>query len=61
MKQEIKDASGKVLFSTEQDGNRLNINNEQGHKLCCIEHNGTNLQVKDANDKVLNEIPTNRQ
>lgn len=61
MKNEIKDASGKVLFSTEQDGNRLNINNEQGHKVCCIEHTGTNLQVKDANDKVLNEIPTNRQ
>ncbi len=61
MKQEIKDASGKVLFSAEPQGNRLNINDSQGKKVCCIEHDGSKLQVKDANDKVLNELPMNRQ
>lgn len=61
MKNEIKDASGKVLFTAEPDGNRLNINNSQGKKLCCLEHDGSNLKVKDANDRVLNEIPVNRQ
>jgi hypothetical protein len=58
MKTEIKDQSGKVLFSAEPSGNRLNINDRQGHKLCCVEHNGSALQIKDAKDKVVSEMPT---
>lgn len=48
MKSEIRDASGNVLFTAEPDGRRLNINDDRGHKVCCIEHDGSKLQVKDA-------------
>lgn len=57
MKTEIKDPSGKVLFTAEAAGNRLNIKNAQGEKLCCLEHDGKKLQLKDAQDKVLSEVP----
>lgn len=57
MKQEIKDASGKVLFTAEAAGNRLNINNSEGKKVCCIEHDGTKLQIKDEQDQVIQELP----
>ena len=36
MKTEIKDPSGKVLFTSEASGSRLNINDAQGDKLCCL-------------------------
>jgi|GEM_PF-6073804 hypothetical protein len=55
MTQEIKDKSGKVLFTAEQSGSKLNINDEKGKKFCCVEHTGSKLQVKDSNDKVLSE------
>lgn len=57
MKTEIKDQSGKVLFTAEASGNKLNIHNQQGAKLCCLEHDGQKLQLKDAQDKVLREVP----
>lgn len=57
MKNEIKDKSGKVLFTAEDSGNKLNINDRNGNKICCLEHSGSKLQVKDARDKVLTEIP----
>ncbi|MCJ8166025.1 hypothetical protein MKJ04_14355 [Pontibacter sp. E15-1] len=53
MKNEIKDQSGKVLFSTEQAGNRLNVSDAQGHYFCCVEHDGSKLNVKDKNDNVI--------
>jgi hypothetical protein len=61
MKHEIKDQSGKVLFSAEPSGNKLNINDSGGTRLCCIEHNGSTLQIKDAKDKVISEMPTERK
>ena len=57
MKLEIKDQSGKILFTAEASGNKLNIHNQQGAKLCCLEHDGQKLQIKDAQDKVITEVP----
>ena len=56
MKNEIKDPSGKVLFTAEAFGNKLNINDSQGKKLCCLEHDGKKLQLKDAGDKVITDV-----
>lgn len=61
MKTEIKDPSGKVLFTAEGSGNRLNIHNQQGAKLCCLEHDGQKLQLKDAQDKVITEVPETKE
>ena len=61
MKQEIKDPSGKVLFTAEVAGNRLNINSATGQKVCCIEHDGEKLQIKDDQDQVLQELPKGNQ
>jgi hypothetical protein len=57
MKSEIKDPSGKILFTAEAAGNRLNINNAQSEKLCCLEHDGKKLRLKDAQEKVITEVP----
>lgn len=56
MKTEIKDKSGKVLFTAEVEGSMLNINDASGKKLCCIAHDGTRLQVMDANDRIISQI-----
>lgn len=61
MKTEIKDQSGKVLFTAEAETNRLNIHDTDGTKVCCLEHNGSKLQVKDARDKVVTEMNTRNQ
>lgn len=53
MKNEIKDQSGKVLFSTEQSGNRLNVSDFQGKHFCCVEHDGNKLNIKDKNENVI--------
>lgn len=55
MKTEIKDQSGKVLFTAEVEGKKININDESGKKFCCIEHDGSKLKVKDAEENVLKE------
>ena len=55
MKSEIKDESGKVLFTAEVEGKKLNVYNKSGKKFCCIEHDGSKLKIKDAEDKVIKE------
>lgn len=57
MKTEIKDSSGKVLFTSEASGSKLNIHNPEGTKLCCLEHDGKKLHLKDALDKEIAEVP----
>lgn len=57
MKTEIKNQEGQILFTAEAEENKLNINDALGEKLlCCIEQKGTQLQLKDANDKVIMQI-----
>lgn len=56
MKTEIKNNEGQVLFTAEPQDNKLNINDPSGKNLCCIEHDGKNLQLKDANNKVITQI-----
>lgn len=57
MKNEIKDQNGQVLFTAEVQENKLNINDALGEKLlCCIEQSGSQLQLKDANDKIIMQI-----
>lgn len=56
MKTEIKDKSGKTLFTAEEHNGMLDINDASGKKLCCIAHDGTRLQVMDANDKIISQI-----
>jgi hypothetical protein len=57
MKEEIKDSSGQTLFTAEVSGNKLNIHDQNGHKLCCLVHDGKKLQLKDAQDKVITDVP----
>lgn len=56
MKTEIKNKEGQVLFTAEEQDNKLNINDASGKKLCCLEHDGKQLQSKDANDKIVMQI-----
>lgn len=48
------------MLSQELTGD-LNINNSEGKKVCCIEHDGAKLQIKDEQDRVLQELPNNNQ
>ncbi|MBI3520391.1 MAG: hypothetical protein HY062_13700 [Bacteroidetes bacterium] len=57
MKNEIRNHEGQVLFTAEVQENKLNINDATGQKLlCCIEQKDTQLQLKDANDKIIMQI-----
>ena len=60
MKNEIKDKSDKVLFTAEPQDNKLNIHDGHGKKICCLEHDGSKLQIKDAQDKVITEMNTKK-
>lgn len=53
---EIKNQSGKTLFTAEPDETRLNIKSATGKKLCCIEQDGSQLKVKDAEDRIMGQV-----
>lgn len=57
MKNEIRNREGQLLFTAEAEESKLNINDATGKKLlCCIEQNGTQLQLKDANNNIVMQI-----
>lgn len=56
MKNEITNREGQILFTAEVRNNKLYLNDVTGKQLCCIEHDGKHLQLKDEKDNILMEI-----